>query len=1112
MAGIDQAKGLQILNGVLNKLGIYEKGKVEGDFQDFTSIFASAEDLNDDGQIDVKEFAAAAAGYAEYNFSGEITDDKMQEIEEAYASAFEKLFGEDGASAAEISNLSRDAGSAASAGGYQSDDTTMEDVKTRFQPTVQEANTENMSLADMKSNLATAQQALADKQSEIQETQAANEEAYTQALEEAAESNKVLADLKDQRDEKEGLVENQNTIIADLTGEIENQTSIIETQEGIIGECEAVINQPIPSPVRDPETGEITNQAEIDKVKADIEAAKAKKAEAEAAKETAEQNKLDLEGQKVTAEEQKLVLEAEIVDIDKQVENEIKNNTELEDLAQKLEAYQTANMEIMSMEADRVQLEKNINIYEKAIAEAEAAQDPVTEKEATGLREDSDTLKGEDGKYQYDVKEDDSLETVVENNYDIAALVEATGLERSEVIEKLADELNTANAVGDSGVIYPGTTLSMVDAYSVLGIEDKRPAVTEGVNPNEKRDLDDTQIDGVVSLLLGDLDIDGIDIDPQEAWNNHDFSQYTPETLAKIAAAYEERVGAADVSFLEMAELNIEAEDKLADIAGGLIAAANGSDVDPAVKARANEMVNAHIDKALESGDPTFLQAIINSPEEYLNDVKEFIEGNGLVDKLDNSEHAEISGLRDAMIDKQKQIYVSDEMQAQIDNLLSDDPAVAQEAWNAIDLSNPDAIADLQQAYDAQKQAGDPPFLEKAAEMYGATEMDEILAHMDKLPEDPAEIAGDKITINGQEKTVEDIVEDLQNNKDFSVLADLPAEDVAKIAKVYGNLERFEFFMQQQGISEGSTEYTDVRRAIETRDAEIAEKEAEYAYNDAIDDAYSSIEQKIEDFNASNGRLSTLDGDNAKDPSEIYDEINSAINDPNLSPAQKYELLERLSENESFKPYVQGYLTSDDYSSEEFVSTMLDGCTSPEQAVEFASWYNNTVGAENPQINEALGTDDNIGKIVALYQNATPEEISQMNTSFNIPTLLTTLDADDAKKILDAIASVPSDLVPTAKLDDGSVDEFLESEYQQVRDSYLRVDDGWDGLGIFADNDSKLTITGILEDYNSGQMTKETAMWLLNEAQKSPYNYNLYDLYTDDCTPEQRKIFLRIYE
>ena len=1101
MAGIDQTKGVKLLNDLLKDLNIYKKGEVEGDIQDFTSIFASAEDVNGDGQIDVREFAASAAGYAEYNFSGEITDEKMQEIEDEYASAFEKLFGEDGASAAEISNMSRDAGSAAAAGGYNSKDTTMEDVKTRFQPTVQEANTENMSLADMKSNLATAEQALADKQSEIQETQAANEEAYTQALEEAAESNKVLADLKGKRDEKEGLVENQNTIIADLTGEIENQTSIIETQEGIIGECEAVINQPIPSPVRDPETGEITNQAEIDKVKADIEAAKAKKAEAEAAKETAEQNKLDLEGQKVTAEEQKLVLEAEIVDIDKQVENEIKNNTELEDLAQKLEAYQTANMEIMSMEADRVQLEKNINIYEKAIAEAEAAQDPVTEKEATGLREDSDTLKGEDGKYQYDVKEDDSLETVVENNYDIAALVEATGLERSEVIEKLADELNTANAVGDSGVIYPGTTLSMVDAYSVLGIEDKRPAVTEGVNPNEKRDLDDTQIDGVVSLLLGDLDIDGIDIDPQEAWNNHDFSQYTPETLAKIAAAYEERVGAADVSFLEMAELNIEAEDKLADIAGGLIAAANGSDVDPAVKARANEMVNAHIDKALESGDPTFLQAIINSPEEYLNDVKEFIEGNGLVDKLDNSEHAEISSLRDAMIDKQKQIYVSDEMKAQIDNLLSDDPAVAQEAWNAIDLSNPDAIADLQQAYDAQKQAGDPPFLEKAAEMYGATEMDEILAHMDKLPEDPAETADDKITINGQEKTVEDIVEDLQNNKDFSVLADLPAEDVAKIAKVYGNLDQFEFFMQQQGISEGSTEYTDVRRAVEARDVETANKEAEYKYNDAIDDAYRGLEEKLEEFDSSNARLeaSGLEGN---DVDQMYTEINNMMNDPNLTSEQKLEVLQKLSENDAFKPYVQGYLTDSDYEPESLVSTMLGSCETPEDAVEFANWYNGVVnpdGKGTDHVSDFISSDANVDRLVNLYENATPEEIATLNAAFGITEILDSIDRDQAERIFDAMASNKGEIVPTIEIG-GELQEYTSAEQQALKDRYI-VDDKW------YNNGSNKTVDGILEAYENGSINKDTAAWLLSE---SGYDYK--ELYFKDCNDEQKQMMLEIFQ
>ncbi len=1106
MAGVDQTKGLKLLNNILKDLNIYKKGEVEGDIQDFTSIFAKAEDINGDGQIDVKEFTKALTGYAEYNFDpNSLTDEQLDEIGEDYADLYEQVFGVDGASASEISDLSKAAGDAAAAGGYTSPDTTMEDVKTRFNPTIEEANTENMSLADMKSNLATSQQALADKQAEIQETQETNEQAYVDALEAAAESNEVLAGLKDKRDEKEGLVDKQDGVIDEIAGQIDNQTSIIETQEGIISECDAIISTPIPSPVRDKE-GNITNQAEIDKVKSDIEKAKAKKAEAEAAKEDAETNKLNLEEQKVTAEEQKLVLEAEILDIDNQVEKEIQNNEELSDLAEKLDTYKEANIQLMSMEADRVQLEKNINIYEKAIAEAEAAQDPVTEKEATGLREDSETLKGEDGNYQYDVKEDDTLETVVETNYDIAALVEATGLERSEVIDKLAAELNTSNAIGESGVIYLGTTLSMVDAYSVLGVEDKRPAVTEGVNPNEKRDLDDTQIDGVVDYLLGDLDIDGIDIDPKEAWNNHDFSQYTPETLAKIAAAYEEKVGAADVSFLEMAELNIEAEDKLAEIAGSMISAATNADVDPSVRARAQEMVNTHIDKAIESGDPTFLNAIINSPDEYLTDVQEFIDSNGLVDKLYESEHEEITNLRDALRAKQNAVYISPEMQEQIDKLINENQEISEEAWKSLDLSNPDAIADLQQAYDSQREAGEPTFLEKAAEMYGKSGMDDILASMDKLPENPEEIADVTVTVGGKEQTVQDVVDELQANKDFSILADLPTEDIAKIAKVYGNIDQFEFFMQQQGITDAATEYTDVRRAVEAREAEIAEREegyeakdAEFAHNEAVDDAYTALEEKLSAFDEENADRAEL-GLETADKNEVYSEIDAVMNDTSLTPEQRLDVLQKLSENADYTQYVQGYLTDSDYSQEAFVSTMLEGCSTPEEATEFANWYNGVVdpnkqGTNN--ISTLMTSSGNVDQLVALYENATPEQIEALNSSFNITAVLSELgNTEQAEKILDVMASSKNDVAPTMK-DGREMPEELQAELKEQ----LIVEDKW------YNNGSNKTVDGILQAYQDKTITEETAAWLLREA-----GYDYRELYFSDSDDAQKQLLLEIFQ
>ncbi len=1112
MAGVDQSKGIKLLNNILKDLGIYKRGQVEGDIQDFTSIFAQAEDSNGDGQIDVKEFTQALAGYAEYNFDpNSLTQDQLDEIGDDYSTLFEQIFGEDGASASEISNLSNDVGSSAAGRGYTSDTTTMDDVKTRFNPTIQEANTENMSLADMKSNLAASEKALSDKQTEIQNTQKANEQAYVEALDKAAENNKALEKLKGTRDEKEGLVQDQDNIIGEIGEQVGVQDQIIADQDAIIADCETIINTPIPSPQKDPKTGEITNQAEIDKIKADIQTAKGKKAEAEAAKQTAEQNKLDLEAKKVAAEEQKLVLEAEILDIDKQVEAEIKNNTELQDLAKKLEAYKDANMQIMSMEADRVQLEKNINIYEKAIFDAEMAEDPVTEKETTGLLEESDTFKDEEGNYIYDVKTDDTLESVVETNYDIAALVEATGLERSEVIDKLAEQLNTSNGIGESGVIYPGTTLTMVDAYAALGVQDKRPVASDGVDPNAKRDLDDTQIDGVVDYLLGDIDIDGIDIDPQEAWNNHDFSQYTPETLAKIAAAYEEKVGAADVSFLEMAELNIEAEDKLAEIAGSMISAATSDGVDPTVKARALEMVNTHIDDAIESGDPTFLQAIINSPGEYLTDVQEFIDSSGLMDKLFNSEHEEISELRDEFRDKQNEVYISPEMQEQLNKLLSTDPDISTEAWNALDLSNPDAIADLQHEYDAQRKPGDPTFLEKAAEMYGKSEMDEILEQMDKLPEDPAETADDEIKINGKTQTVEDIVEELQSSKDFSILAGLKTEDLAKIAKVYGNMDQFEFLMEHEGIADPATGYTDVRRATEARADEIADRNDDYenkdeqlAYDKVVDDAYAGLEEKLNEFNESNARLEAS-GLNPNDDEQIFAEINKTMNDSSLTLEQKADVLQKLSENEAFAPYVQGFLTNEDNNSDQLVTRILGDCSTPEEAAEFATWYNSVVDPNNvgdAHISDLMTSPANINTLVELYEKATPEQIAVLNDTFDMTTILDSLkrkERDQAERLFSAMIPDNEEFVPNVEIN-GEVQEFTADEQKALKDKFIISD------GFLRDGSNK-TVDGILDAFDNGTINKATAAWLLVES-----GYDFKELYFDNCNDDQKQVLLELFE
>ncbi len=322
------------------------------------------------------------------------------------------------------------------------------------------------------------------------------------------------------------------------------------------------------------------------------------------------------------------------------------------------------------------------------------------------------------------------------------------------------------------------------------------------------------------SNLLQSLTSDVVDEDgtvistPEKVWANADFSQYSPETVLKLAQAFENNVEADGRTFIEAAKYycgNGQAEDELIAVTDAIMSKAGNEQA-------ALDMITKEIESALDNGDVDSITRLLNAAKENQSDMQivlQQFEINNGVSLSSTLEELELN--EEDLADYNKIITecentVSNDMLDIINKLGSSvDGAgttlsgVAEKAWEELDVSNmtPSELLKLQQGYDSIY--GEGSFLERAEQLYQGSTFDRIMNAVDTIEVDSNVTGYTKVNVNGTEQSINDFIKSLDYASGVNNLESLSDEDIANVASVYDGVNgegSFKAFMES-----GQTEY-----------------------------------------------------------------------------------------------------------------------------------------------------------------------------------------------------------------------------------------------------------------------------------------------------------------
>ncbi len=529
MAGeINGNKGIDFINSVLKGLGLQDT-KVNS--SDVASIFSAAEDKNNNGVIDKDEFTEAIAEY----YKADI--ENLSDIEDSYMDAWNDFSGIDGnntgISSSDISGMNAQVSDSlansdlnyANSENYTAP--TKQNTKT---PTVSAVSTDSLSgkssadLTAERSDLLSQLDDLRTQKEDNSEVNAKKEEvaglkqAYDEALanlenDEVLEGQeKSLNDLKADKEEKEGQIQNQNEVISGLKDSIDSQHTLIDSLNSELGSLTAPSEGDYKTTVTD-EDGNTHEEVDTEAYNAAVKEYEAQKAELEANIAEAENVLAELEENLASAEdalnaleEEAAAIDANILEVTQQIAETEADDGPAKAVQEALEAYNKGQADLEELEeaqtaqldADINQLQENLSSYDEAIAtaeakEAEEAKAAETEQKAQlGLTDDERIQLDDEGNafvevtpWQSEGNGNDCLSRIMANNYDYEALGIEPG---SEEYNKLQDALMDANPEiygsddvegrnqlfgggRENSVIYAGDKITLPDAYEVLGLD-----------------------------------------------------------------------------------------------------------------------------------------------------------------------------------------------------------------------------------------------------------------------------------------------------------------------------------------------------------------------------------------------------------------------------------------------------------------------------------------------------------------------------------------------------------------------------------------------------------------------------------------------------------------
>lgn len=497
--------------------------------------------------------------------------------------------------------------------------------------------------------------------------------------------------------------------------------------------------------------------------------------------------------------------------------------------------------------------------------------------------------------------------------------------------------------------------------------------------------LDDAQITTVVNELMGDENFNGEKSNANAAWDRHDFSNYSPETMAKIMSAYDEKAGENGRSFLESADFYGIDEAQKSNIADSVVRATG---LDGELGEYAKGQVEAAITAELESGDSTFIQAIIKAPNEALEFAQGLIKDMDLINQVKNSEALKKDGdasgktladrLAESLEETAAKDYISPEALELAKTLTTD------EAWDNINFAEmSDAeIAQLAKAYDSINNAG--AFDAAYAEKFPANEDDKLMEAIDT--QDPS-------AIEDADGKKQDIADALKAGEGWDDLTGMTDQEIAEIAHLYeGGPDAFlQDYQDMLGDLETS-EYTTIRQGLTAGRADAEEAKANEAAaeisNEELQNSMDLINGYLNDIAAfeANGL------DVSSKVEQLEQEIGKILSSENIPYEQKLKALESLNTNEATSKYVQGYLNNSESGAGTEVSNIIldavsDPDTTPQDLIALDTRIKDLTGMS---LNEYIMSMDNqelsynyMDGIINMYGKSDANGVEALNTTFD---------------------------------------------------------------------------------------------------------------------------------
>ena len=354
------------------------------------------------------------------------------------------------------------------------------------------------------------------------------------------------------------------------------------------------------------------------------------------------------------------------------------------------------------------------------------------------------------------------------------------------------------------------------------------------------------------SNLLQSLTSDVVDEDgtvistPEKVWANADFSQYSPETVLKLAQAFENNVEADGRTFLEAAKYycgNGQAEDELIAVTDAIMSKAGNEQA-------ALDMITKEIESALDNGDVDSITRLLNAAKENQSDMQivlQQFEINNGVSLSSTLEELELN--EEDLADYNKIITecentVSNDMLdiinklgSSVDGARTTLSGVAEKAWEELDVSNmtPSELLKLQQGYDSIY--GEGSFLERAEQLYQGSTFDRIMNAVDTIKVDTNTKEDTTVTIversesediiSRTEETIGSFIDGLSYASGVNNLEKLSDEDIAAVAYVYDSMNgegAFKSFMENEQTKYEPSKLYEIQQKLEEAEFEATKE------------------------------------------------------------------------------------------------------------------------------------------------------------------------------------------------------------------------------------------------------------------------------------------------